>query len=129
MEQWSDAAGVFAGSCVVMPRSKACSLLPLLPLLLLLGAAYGRAVPCSELHRQLRYPCRCTPAEDGIAMDCDRVVFPGDLPALPYGSTVVSFSQRWAGHQSLPTQAFTAAALPLRSLDFSGNSLRRLTDR
>lgn len=62
-------------------------------------------------------------------MDCDRVVFPGDLPTLPYSSTVVSFSQRWAGHQSLPTQAFTASSLPLRSLDFSGNSLRRLTDR
>ncbi|PSN49301.1 hypothetical protein C0J52_09408 [Blattella germanica] len=99
-------------------------------LLATLGLALATsAVPCSELHRELRYPCRCTPAEDGIVMDCDRVVFPGDLPALPYRAPVVSFSQRWAGHQALPTQAFMASSLPLRALDFSGNSLRRLTDR
>jgi hypothetical protein len=98
-------------------------------LLLMLGAAISGSVPCSELHWELRYPCRCSPAEDGIVMDCDRVVFPGDLPDLPYSSTVVSFSQRWVGHQALPTQAFTASSLPLRALDFSGNSLRRLTDR
>lgn len=99
------------------------------PLLLVLATVSGRSVPCSELHWELRYPCRCSPAEDGIVMDCDRVVFPGDLPSLPYSSTVVAFSQRWVGHQALPTQAFTASSLPLRSLDFSGNSLRRLTDR
>ena len=95
----------------------------------LVAVVSGSSVPCSELHRELRYPCRCSPAEDGILMNCDRVVFSGDLPALPYRAPVISFSQRWAGHQALPTQAFTASSLPLRSLDFSGNSLRRLTDR
>lgn len=37
-------------------------------------------------------------------MNCDRVVFPGDYPALPYGAPIISFTQRWAGQQTLPTQ-------------------------
>nr|CAD7393867.1 unnamed protein product [Timema cristinae] len=83
--------------------------------------------PCPELHRDLRYPCRCevTPADE-ILMECDRVV--GEMPALPYQAPIVSFQQRWAGLHALPTQPFTAAAIPLRALDLSGNSLRRLAD-
>lgn len=91
-------------------------------------------VPCAELSRELRYPCRCEldPQEVDrpmILMDCDRVVFPGELPALPYGAPIVSFRQRWAGHQALPPQLFGDTALPLRAIDFSGNTLRRLTER
>lgn len=37
-------------------------------------------------------------------MNCDRVVFPGDFPTLPYGAPIISFSQRFAGQQTLPTQ-------------------------
>nr|CAD7448683.1 unnamed protein product [Timema bartmani] len=84
--------------------------------------------PCPELHRDLRYPCRCeVTAADEILMECDRVV--GEMPALPYQAPIVSFQQRWAGLHALPTQPFTAAAIPLRALDLSGNSLRRLADR
>ncbi|XP_072380256.1 uncharacterized protein [Diabrotica undecimpunctata] len=93
--------------------------------------------PCIEISRELRFPCSCTlgPIEqalDGnpsIAVNCDRVVFSSEIPSLPFGAPIVSFSQRWAGHQSLPTQVFTSTDLPLRSIDLSGNSLRRLTER
>ncbi|CAG4982647.1 unnamed protein product [Parnassius apollo] len=62
-------------------------------------------------------------------MNCDRVVFAGDYPPLPYGAPIVSFSQRWSGQQSLPTQIFPTYGLPLKELDLSHNSLRRLPDR
>ncbi|XP_034828658.1 chaoptin isoform X1 [Maniola hyperantus] len=91
-------------------------------------------VPCSELNDDLRYPCRCKVKVDRalqlrILMNCDRVVFAGDFPALPYGAPIEAFSQRWAGQQSLPTQIFSSYGLPLKELDFSHNSLRRLPDR
>ncbi|CAH0559320.1 unnamed protein product [Brassicogethes aeneus] len=93
--------------------------------------------PCSEISSELWFPCECAlgPVEaeldnnPAISINCDRVVFPGDLPQLPFGAPVVSFSQRWAGHQSLPTQVFSSTGLPLRKIDLSGNSLRRLTER
>ncbi|KAF5302482.1 hypothetical protein FQR65_LT08572 [Abscondita terminalis] len=94
-------------------------------------------VPCYEVSRELRFPCKCLlgPAEaalDGdpaVNINCDKIVFVGDFPAIPYGAPVVSYSQRWTGHQSLPTQIFTTLGLPLRVVDFSGNALRRLTER
>ncbi|KAJ8918975.1 hypothetical protein NQ315_016879 [Exocentrus adspersus] len=93
--------------------------------------------PCSEISRDLWFPCTCSlgPIEQAlegnpsIAVNCDRVVFPSEIPSLPYGAPIVSFSQRWVGHQSLPTQVFSSTDLPLRSIDLSGNSLRRLTER
>lgn len=71
----------------------------------------GEFVPCSELSRELRFPCRCAlgPVEaalegsPSISIDCDRVVFSGDFP-VPFGAPVVSFRQRWSGQQALPTQ-------------------------
>ena len=39
-----------------------------------------------------------------VAMDCDRVVFHGEAPQLPYGAPIVSFSQRFSGQQVLPSQ-------------------------
>ncbi|KAJ8956518.1 hypothetical protein NQ318_019237 [Aromia moschata] len=93
--------------------------------------------PCSEISRELRFPCMCAlgPIEqalDGnpsIEVNCDRIVFSTESPSLPYGAPIVSFSQRWSGYQSLPTQVFSSTDLPLRSVDLSGNSLRRLTER
>ncbi|XP_017785904.1 PREDICTED: chaoptin [Nicrophorus vespilloides] len=114
------------------------NLLPVLVILSGISAILADSYrPCPELSRELRLPCKCAlgPIEaalDGnpaISVDCDRVVFQGDFPALPYGAPIVSYRQRHAGYQSLPTQAFAQSGLPLRSLDFSGNSLRRLTDR
>ncbi|XP_014361485.2 protein artichoke [Papilio machaon] len=105
-------------------------------LLLMVSYTMGQQnwVPCSELNDDLRYPCRCKVQVDralqlGILMNCDRVVFAGDYPPLPYGAPIAAFSQRWAGQQSLPTQIFSSYGLPLKELDFSHNSLRRLPDR
>lgn len=69
-------------------------------------------ISCLEVSTELRFPCLCAlgPIEtalDGnpsISVNCDRTVFPGDFPVIPYGAPIVSFSQRWVGHQSLPTQ-------------------------
>ncbi|XP_056635571.1 protein artichoke isoform X1 [Diorhabda sublineata] len=109
----------------------------LLFLLLVTKSTSEDSRPCIEISRELRFPCRCTlgPIEQAlggnpsIEVNCDRVVFSSEVPSLPYGAPIVSFSQRWSGHQSLPTQVFTTTDLPLRSVDLSGNSLRRLTER
>lgn len=69
-------------------------------------------MPCSEVSRDLRFPCRCSvgkaePQLDGnpgVSVDCDRVVFAGDFPAIPFGAPIIFFKQRWVGHQALPTQ-------------------------
>ncbi|CAG9857349.1 unnamed protein product [Phyllotreta striolata] len=93
--------------------------------------------PCIELSRELRLPCACAlgPAEEAlegnpsVSMNCDGAVFSSDVPRLPEGAPIVAFTQRWAGHQSLPLQVFSSKDLPLRSVDLSGNSLRRLTEK
>lgn len=103
-------------------------------LLLLKLVTAQQWAPCSELNDDLRYPCRCKVQVDRtlqlrVLMDCDRVVFAGDYPALPFGAPIVSFSQRWAGQQNLPTQIFSSHGLPIKVLDFSHNCLRRLPER
>lgn len=37
-------------------------------------------------------------------MDCDRVVFAGDFPPLPASAPIISYTQKYAGQQSLPSQ-------------------------
>lgn len=39
-----------------------------------------------------------------VAMDCDRVVFAGDFPPLPASAPIISYTQKYAGQQSLPSQ-------------------------
>lgn len=81
-------------------------------LLLITASSSEEPRPCIEISRELRFPCSCMlgPIEqalDGnpsISVNCDRIVFSSEVPSLPYGAPIVSFSQRWAGHQSLPTQ-------------------------
>lgn len=84
-----------------------------LPLLLFLASCNTEEFrPCIEISRELRFPCYCAlgvieQALDGnpsITVNCDRVVFSSEVPAIPYGAPIVSFSQRWSGYQSLPTQ-------------------------
>ena len=42
---------------------------------------------------------------------------------------VQEFSQKGVGWQLLPSQLFTASDIPLRVVDFSHNSMRRLSER
>uniref|UniRef100_A0A8D8VY38 Insulin-like growth factor-binding protein complex acid labile subunit n=1 Tax=Cacopsylla melanoneura TaxID=428564 RepID=A0A8D8VY38_9HEMI len=86
---------------------------------------------CDSMIEDFPYPCRCKRMGEGqLAMDCDNVAFPnGEHPSLPFGLNLVTFSQRWVGHQILPMQIFSNAGIPIRRLDFSGNALRRLSDK
>ncbi|XP_044727691.1 protein artichoke [Chrysoperla carnea] len=93
----------------------------------------GRWLPCIEISRDLRIPCQCFLQQTNstaIELNCDRVVFiGGDITSIPYGAPITSISQRWSGRQNLPTRAFSSLGLPLAKVDFSSNSLRRLTER
>lgn len=52
-----------------------------------------------------------------VAMDCDRVVFHGEAPQLPYGAPIVSYSQRHSGQQVLPAQVSSGWPWQLTSFD------------
>lgn len=104
--------------------------------IILNGKEVFGTLPCGEIHRDLSLPCRCDVRPTnlleqgiGVLMDCDQIVFPGEVPVLPHGAPIIGFSQRSSGHQTLPTQMFSRSELPIQKLDFSYNSLRRLTDR
>lgn len=49
-------------------------------------------------------PFAATGQLGAVAMDCDRVVFAGDAPQLPYGAPIVAYTQRFSGQQTLPAQ-------------------------
>lgn len=92
--------------------------------------------PCPELSPALRFPCRCNVEPFGprgqlgaVAMDCDRVVFQGDIPPLPAGAPIIAYSQRYSGQQGLSNQPFASLNLPLRKLDYSYNAIRRLPEK
>lgn len=117
-------------------RSIVCTLLLVVTISCLSsGQSEVESRACQVLLSELRYPCECS-AEEGAEIDdiqldlnCDNVVFGNDFPVLPYGAPIRSFSQRFAGYQALPTQAFAGRAIPLAVLDLAHNSLRRLTER
>lgn len=102
----------------------------------MLAALAGLAGGCERVYQALRQPCKCyrvtnrdephAPAQ--LAVDCDNVVFPSDFPTLPYKTPIIAFSHRHAGYQMLPAQMFEATGASVKKLDFSGNSIRRLTD-
>ncbi|CAH1405408.1 unnamed protein product, partial [Nezara viridula] len=85
---------------------------------------------CEEVQRAVGYPCSCrTNSEGEIYLDCDRVILGADFPTLPVGAPIASFSQRSSGIQHVPTQAFVQAGIPLRRLDLTDNTIRRLRER
>lgn len=105
--------------------------------LLLLITTINAWRPCPELNSSLRFPCRCKVELIGpkhtsgaaVAIDCDYVVFPGETPPIPQGTPIISYSQRYSGQQSLPVQAIATSQMPVRSLDFSNNDIRKLADK
>lgn len=71
-------------------------------------ACLSGAVSCEDLQADFRYPCVCEELGQigGLALDCDGVVYPGDHVNLPKDAPVLVFTQRNAGHHSVPTQLF-----------------------
>lgn len=63
---------------------------------------------CEEFQSEFRYPCICQELSQigGLALNCDDVVYPGDHVTLPKDVPILVFSQRNAGHHSIPTQLF-----------------------
>ena len=89
----------------------------------------GLEIPCAEFHPQLSLPCKCGLNEvNATRINCDSAVFL-DFPVLPRRFYIQEFSQRDAGLQTLGPQLFTAADIPLKKVDFSRNSLRRIAER
>ena len=89
--------------------------------------------PCRDLvprSAAIDLPCLCSSGSDnGTYINCDRVVFAGDLPVLPHRQAIHGFSQRWASYQSFPSQLFTASDVPLKRLDLSHNGVVLITDK
>ena len=87
-------------------------------------------IPCSEFSAAISVPCLCSLNEvNATRINCDEVVFAGDFPVLPLRYYIQEFSQKNVGWQLLPTQIFTASDIPLKIVDFSHNSMRRLAER
>lgn len=86
--------------------------------------------PCTETKRGLDLPCTCSSGPDnGTYINCDRMVFPGDFPVLPYRYRIHGFSQRLTGYQAFPAQLFTASDVPLKRLDLSQNGVVLITEK
>ena len=87
-------------------------------------------IPCVEFSSAINIPCLCSLNEvNATRINCDNVVFPGDFPVLPLRYYIQEFTQKNVGWQLLPTQIFTASDIPLKIVDFSHNSMRRLAER
>ncbi|XP_023222761.1 protein artichoke-like isoform X1 [Centruroides sculpturatus] len=86
---------------------------------------------CGDIFgRLMNLPCFCDQdLRNGTIVDCDRVSFAGNFPVLPHRYRIHGYRQRHAGIQTLETLLFTASAIPLETVDFSHNLLRRLTER
>lgn len=66
------------------------------------------AASCEDLLTEFRYPCTCSELSQigGLALNCDGVVYPSDHVNLPKDAPVVVFTQRNAGHHSVPAHLF-----------------------
>ena len=87
-------------------------------------------IPCVEFSSAINVPCLCSLNEvNATRINCDNVVFPGEFPVLPRQYYIQEYTQKNVGWQLLPTQIFTASDIPLKIVDFSHNSMRRLAER
>lgn len=77
-------------------------------LLVINSSSLSATMSCEELQSEFRYPCVCEELSQigGLALNCDGVVYPSDHVNLPKNAPVVVFTQRNAGHHSVPTQLF-----------------------
>merc|ERR1719232_1830765 len=90
----------------------------------------SQEIACVEFSQAFNIPCLCSLNEvNATRINCDGVVFAGDFPVLPLRYYIQEFCQKNVGWQLLPTQIFTASDVPLKIVDFSHNSMRRLAER
>ncbi|CAH1727580.1 unnamed protein product [Chironomus riparius] len=104
-------------------------------LTIFIANAKSEWMACPELSPVLRIPCKCRVEQTevigqstSIGMDCDRIIFTTETPNIPKGAPISAFSQRHSG-QLLPVQTLASSSLPITKLDFSYNSIRRLSDK
>ena len=94
------------------------------------GASSSQEIACVEFSSAINIDCLCSLNElNATRINCDNVVFPGDFPVLPLRYYIQEFTQKNVGWQLLPTQIFTASDIPLKLVDFSHNSMRRLAEK
>ena len=101
-----------------------------LQLLLTASLTVGQLeIPCVEFHPKLNIPCQCGLNDiNATRINCDGSVFL-EFPVLPHRFYIQEISHQYAGLQTLAPQLFTASDIPLKKVDFSHNSLRRITER
>ena len=94
------------------------------------AAQRSQEIACVEFSAAINIDCLCSLNKlNATRINCDNVVFPGDFPVLPLRYYIQEFSQKNVGWQLLPTQIFTASDIPLKLVDFSYNSMRRLAEK
>lgn len=78
-----------------------------------LSFANAAEASCEDLQTDFRYPCVCEELGQigGLALNCDGVVYPGDHVNLPKGVPVLVFTQRNAGHHTVPAQLFPSTGM------------------
>lgn len=84
-----------------------------LALLIICNAHLSTSTSCEDLQMEFRYPCACEELSQigGLALNCDGVVYSSDHVNLPKDVPVLVFTQRNAGHHSVPTQLFPSTGI------------------
>lgn len=89
-----------------------------LSLLVVFDVCRSATKSCEDLKSEFRYPCDCEELSQigGLALNCDGVVYSGDHVNVPKDVPVLVFTQRNAGHHSIPTQLFPSTGKPWKLL-------------
>lgn len=83
-------------------------------LLVIFNACHlSTSTSCEDLQTEFRYPCACEELSQigGLALNCDGVVYSSDHVNLPKDEPVLVFTQRNAGHHSVPVQLFPSTGM------------------
>lgn len=80
-------------------------------LAVVVNSSQAATMTCEEFQNEFRYPCACEEFRPigGLAINCDGVVFSGDNFVMPKDAPILVFTQKNAGHHSVPTQLFPSS--------------------
>ncbi|XP_050539406.1 protein artichoke [Daktulosphaira vitifoliae] len=92
-----------------------------------INSSHAATMSCEDFQNEFRYPCTCEEFRPigGLAINCDGVVFSGDNFVVPKDAPILVFTQKNAGHHSIPSQLFPSSV----KIDLSQNSIRRLPEK